>query len=42
MEEAHANITQMYLDDERFKANYDSKNPGTAAFLREAVLYYTG
>jgi DNA-binding transcriptional MerR regulator len=39
--EAHANITQMYVDDERFKAYYDSKNPGTAEFLREAVLIYT-
>ncbi|MEL7605620.1 MerR family transcriptional regulator [Sedimentibacter saalensis] len=40
--EAHVNITQMYIDDERFKAYYDSKNPGTAEFLREAVLIYTG
>ena len=40
--DAHVNITQMYLDDERFKAYYDSKNPGAAAFLREAVLIYTG
>lgn len=39
--EAHANITQMYVEDERFKAYYDSKNPGTAEFLREAVLIYT-
>lgn len=40
--EAHANITQMYVEDERFKAYYDSKNPGSAEFLREAVLIYTG
>lgn len=40
--EAHVNITQMYIDDERFKAYYDSKNPGTAEFLREAVMIYTG
>jgi DNA-binding transcriptional MerR regulator len=39
--EAHVNITQMYVDDERFKAYYDSKNPGSAEFLREAVLIYT-
>ncbi|AFM39321.1 putative transcriptional regulator [Desulfosporosinus acidiphilus SJ4] len=40
--EAHAGIAQMYVDDERFKAYYDEKQPGTAAFLREAVLIYTG
>lgn len=39
--EVHVNMTQMYLDDERFKAYYDNKNPGTAEFLRDAVLIYT-
>jgi DNA-binding transcriptional MerR regulator len=39
---AHAGLCQMYVDDERFTAYYDKKQPGTAAFLREAVLFYTG
>lgn len=40
--EAHAGLAQMYVDDERFKAYYDEKQPGTAEFLREAILIYTG
>lgn len=40
--EAHAGIAQMYVDDERFKAYYDENQPGTAEFLRDAVLIYTG
>lgn len=40
--EAHAGIAQMYVDDERFTAYYDKDQPGTAAFLRDAVLIYTG
>ncbi|KUO78262.1 MAG: MerR family transcriptional regulator [Desulfosporosinus sp. BRH_c37] len=40
--EAHARVAQMYVDDERFTAYYDEKQPGTAAFLRDAVLIYTG
>lgn len=40
--EAHAGIAQMYVDDERFTAYYDKKQPGTAEFLREAILIYTG
>lgn len=40
--EAHAGIAQMYVDDERFKANYDKDQPGTAEFLRDAILIYTG
>jgi len=39
--EAHVGVTQMYVDDERFTAYYDEKQPGTAAFLRDAVLVYT-
>lgn len=39
--EAHANLTQMYVDDERFKAYYDKEQPGSAAFLRNAVKIYT-
>ncbi|MDQ7095301.1 MerR family transcriptional regulator [Desulfosporosinus sp. PR] len=40
--EAHVGVTQMYVDDERFTVYYDEKQPGTAAFLRDAVLIYTG
>ena len=40
--EAHANLTQMYVDDERFRIYYDKDQPGTAEFLRDAVCIYTG
>ncbi len=40
--EAHAGIAQMYVDDKRFTAYYDEKRPGTAVFLRDAILIYTG
>ncbi|WP_127582638.1 MerR family transcriptional regulator [Paenibacillus koleovorans] len=40
--EAHAGIARMYVDDERFTAYYDKDQPGVAAFLRDAVLIYTG
>jgi DNA-binding transcriptional MerR regulator len=40
--EAHAGIGQMYVDDERFTAYYDKDQPGTAEFLRDAILIYTG
>jgi DNA-binding transcriptional MerR regulator len=40
--EAHAGLAQMYVDDERFKANYDNEQPGTAEFLRDAIRIYTG
>lgn len=40
--EAHAALSQMYVDDERFTAYYDKERPGTAAFLRDAVHIYTG
>lgn len=40
--EEHIGVTQMYVDDERFTAYYDKNQPGTAAFLRDAVLIYTG
>lgn len=39
--EAHAGLAQMYVDDERFKAYYDEKQPGTAEFLRDAIRIYT-
>jgi DNA-binding transcriptional MerR regulator len=40
--EAHAGLAQMYVDDERFKAYYDKKQPGVAEFLRDAIHIYTG
>ncbi|ALC83515.1 MULTISPECIES: MerR family transcriptional regulator [Bacillus] len=40
--EAHANLAQMYVDDDRFKAYYDDKQPGSAEFLRDAIHIYTG
>ncbi|CFX95186.1 TipAS antibiotic-recognition domain [Syntrophomonas zehnderi OL-4] len=40
--EAHAGVARMYVEDERFKVYYDRTQPGTAEFLREAVLIYTG
>lgn len=40
--EAHAGLAEMYVADERFTAFYDKKQPGTAAFLRDAILIYTG
>lgn len=40
--EAHAGVAQMYVDDERFTAYYDKEQPGTAKFLRDAILVYTG
>lgn len=40
--EAHAGLANMYVADERFKAYYDDAQPGTAEFLRDAILIYTG
>lgn len=40
--EAHAGLAQMYVDDERFTTYYDDKQPGRAAFFRDAVYIYTG
>lgn len=40
--DAHAGLAQMYVDDERFTAYYDKEKEGTAAFLRDAILIYTG
>lgn len=36
-EEAHLNICQMYLDDERFKKHYDDVKPGFAQLLFDSV-----
>ena len=38
--QAHAGVAQMYVDDPRFTAYYDKEQPGTAAFLRDAVNIY--
>ena len=35
--EAHMGLAQMYVDDERFTAYYDTKVKGCAVFLRDAV-----
>lgn len=40
--EAHGNLAQMYVDDERFKAYYDKVGPGASEFLRDAIWIYTG
>ncbi|KPU44778.1 HTH-type transcriptional activator mta [Oxobacter pfennigii] len=40
--EAHAGLGQMYVDDERFTAYYDTEQSGTAAFLRDAIFIYAG
>jgi len=39
--EAHAGLAQMYVDDPRFRAYYDEKQPGSAEFLRDAIHIYT-
>lgn len=39
--EAHAGLGEMYVADERFRAYYDKEQPGTAEFLRDAILIYT-
>lgn len=38
--EAHAGVTQMYVEDERFSAYYDQIQLGSAKFLRDAVQIY--
>ncbi len=38
--EAYVGITQMYVDDERFRAHYDEIAPGAAALLRDAAVIY--
>ena len=37
---AHQGLGQMYVEDERFKANYDAISPGAAEFLYEALKVY--
>jgi DNA-binding transcriptional MerR regulator len=38
--EAHIGVTQMYVEDPRFKAHYNKIAPGCAAFLRDAVRIF--
>lgn len=40
--QAHAALARMYVDDERFTAYYDKLGLGTAQFLHDAILIYTG
>ncbi len=35
--EIHRGLTQMYVGDERFRSNYDTRTPGLAAFIRDAA-----
>lgn len=37
---AHKGLGEMYVEDERFRANYDKIAPGCAAFLRDALNLY--
>lgn len=39
--EAHRGLADMYVADERFRANYDKIAPGCTEFLREAIYIYT-
>ena len=39
--EAHQGVAQMYIADERFQQYYDRKVKGCAAFLEQAVRYWT-
>ena len=34
------NLARMYVEDPRFKANYDKVKPGLAEYLRKAIEYY--
>jgi DNA-binding transcriptional MerR regulator len=40
--EAHVNLVNMYLADQRFSDYYDQHQPGLTKFLQEAVLIYAG
>ena len=37
--DAHLNIVDMYLSDDRFKQYYDQHQAGLAALLRDAVYH---
>lgn len=38
--EAYVSLTQMYVDDERFRSHYDEITPGAAALLRDAAAIF--
>lgn len=38
--ETYRGLTQMYVDDERFRRNYDEVAPGAAELLRDAAAIY--
>ena len=38
--EYHKGLGEMYVADERFRANYDKLAPGCAKFLRDAINHY--
>jgi MerR family transcriptional regulator, thiopeptide resistance regulator len=38
--QAYRNLGQLYVDDERFRANYEAITPGLAAFQRDAMAVY--
>lgn len=40
--EAHMELVELYVDDERFSAYYNKIVPGCATFLRDAMRIYTG
>jgi DNA-binding transcriptional MerR regulator len=40
--EYHRGLGEMYVADERFRANYDKFAPGCAEFLRDAISVYCG
>jgi len=37
---AYRSLTQMYVDDERFRAHYDEVAPGAAELLRDGAALY--
>jgi len=40
--EYHVGLGEMYIADERFKANYEKIAPGCAEFFRDAIVVYCG
>ena len=36
--EMHRNLGEMYVEDPRFSAHYDSREPGLAAYVRDAIV----
>ena len=40
--EIHRGLTEMYVSDERFRSNYDTRTPSLAAFIRDAARANAG